>query len=315
MIIRGGTGFRAVIRILLLRNWAAVLLVLAVEVGALGLHQLFPGLQTSAFSAGAIGVLAAVVGIFVAFRFNEAYGRWWEARTLWGGMVNASRTFGRQVIALLGSETVASLPTPEQATTVHRELVYRHLAYVNALRLSLRGQPVLPEIRGYLPPEEIEVLGATSNIPAQIAQRQSERLASILGANVAEQILATHVDNTLTQIVDLQGGMERIKNTAFPDRVIVVTRVLVWLVAVLVAVAFIEPDSPIDVFEFGAILVIVLSFLLVKQLGEELNDPFESRPNDTPMSALCRTIEIDLRQQLKEREVPPPLEPVRGVLM
>jgi putative membrane protein len=315
MIIRGGTGFKAAFRMFVARNWVAVLVVLGIEGGAWWLHELVPELDSTAFSAGAVGVLATIVGIFVAFRFNEAYGRWWEARILWGGMVNVSRTFARQVTNLLTPERVPDLGTRDDAGAIQKELVYRHLAYVNALRLGLRGKPAFPETASFLATDEVEQLRSARNVPTQLIQRQSARLASLLGTGTSEHILLRHLDESLTQITELQGGMERIKNTAFPDAVLAITRILVWLVALLVAVAFIEPDQGIYVFEFVAVLVIVLSFLLVKQLGEDLNDPFEGKPNDTPMSALCRTIEIDLRQQLGETELPPPLEPVDGVLM
>ncbi len=230
-------------------------------------------------------------------------------------MVNVSRTFARQVTTLLTPERVPGLATHQDARTVQRELVYRHLAYINALRLSLRRQPVLPEAGFYLDPAEAEELRSAKNVPTQLTQRQAVRLTGLLGTQTSDQILLRHLDESLTQITDLQGGMERIKNTAFPDAVIKVTRILVWLVALLIAVAFIEPDAGVRWFEFIAVMVIVLSFLLVKQLGEDLNDPFESKPNDTPMSALCRTIEIDLRQQLGETDLPTPLEPVDGVLL
>jgi len=315
MIVHGGTRVIDVLRVVLVRNWAVVLLVLVIEFGAWGIHEMWPHLKTSVFSAGAVGVLATVVGVFVAFRFNEAYGRWWEARILWGGMVNVSRTFARQVTTLITVDRVPNLGSPQAARAAQRDLVYRHLAYINALRLSLRRQTVLPEVEVFLDPQEAIRVRSANNVPTQLVQLQGEHLTSLFGTKTSQHVLLRHLDESLTQIVDLQGGMERIKNTAFPDRVIAITKLLVWTVAILVAVAFIEPEQGILWLEFVAVLFIVLSFMLVKQRGEELNDPFENKPNDTPMTALCRTIEIDLRQQLRETDVPAPLEPVNGVLM
>ena len=83
----------------------------------------------------------------------------------------------------------------------------------------------------------------------------------------------------------------------------------------MIAFAFIEPKPRALGFEMVAVAIIILAFMTVKQLGEELNNPFDNRANNTPMTALCRTIEIDLRQQLGEQDVPPPLEPENGVLM
>lgn len=315
MIVRGGLSLPWAFWLILKRNKAAIVVVLAVELGAWTLHELLPGLKSTAFSAAAVGLFATVVGIFVAFRFNEAYSRWWEARILWGGMVNASRTFGRQVTTLLTPGRVGTLASWDEARSVHREFLQRHLAFVNAVRLQLRDQPVFPEIDAYLGSSESAELRSAKNVATQLNQRQGSRLASVLDSDPAATLILNQIDTTLTQLTDCQGAMERINNTAFPGRVIVTTSILVWAVAILVAVAFIEPQGGFLLLEFLAVLVIVVSFLLVKQLGEDLNDPFDNQPNDTPMTALCRTIEIDLRQQLGETDVPEPLQPVDGILM
>ncbi len=314
MIVRGGTGLKAAWRHYVVRNWRVLLVVLLIEVAVWAVYDQVPMLQHSAFSAAAVGVLATVVGIFLAFRFNEAYSRWWEARTLWGGMVNVSRTFTRQVIAYLQPGRVSAIRSDETAS-LHREFVYRHLAYINALRLSLREQAPWPEAAAYLDPAEAEALALARSVPTQLMQRQADRLAETLGSDVAEQILLTHLDDSLTEMTSLQGGMERINNTAFPDRVVTMTKVAVWSLAVLIPLAFVQGDPNVYPLSFIATAIIVLSFFLVKQLGDELTYPFDELPNDTPMSALCRTIEIDLRQQLGEEDLPNPLRPVDGVLM
>ena len=90
---------------------------------------------------------------------------------------------------------------------------------------------------------------------------------------------------------------------------------MVWLSAVAIPIAFLSTNSQIHVFEVIAVVVISLSFMVVEQLGAALKNPFENLDNDTPMTALCRTIEIDLRQELGETELPPPVEPVDGVLL
>lgn len=315
MIVRNGTGFLQAVQLFLVRNWRAMLLLLLIESLSLELHLRLPALSTTAFSEVGVGMLAATVGVFLAFRFSEAYGRWWEARTLWGGMVNTSRTLGRQITTYVAPEHLSDAGRAIDISELRRELVYRHIAYLNALRLSLRKQEILPEIEPFLSESEASDLRTAQNVPVQLAQRQGERLVEVLGHGVEQQIVMSRFDGSLTSLLDHQGGMERIKNTAFPDRVLVVTRVLVWVVAGLVALAFIDPDEVAYFFEFVAVLVIMLSFKLLNQLGEELNDPFENQPNDTPMTALCRTIEIDLRQQLRETDLPDPIEPERGVLM
>jgi putative membrane protein len=308
MIVRDATGLRATLRMILVRNWLIVLVVLGIEVGSLELHRVLPSLQTSAFSEAGVAVLAGAVGVFLSFRFNEAYGRWWEARILWGGLVNASRTFARQVVTYIGGESA-------DRDALRRELVRGQIAFVNAMRCSLRREDVESAAAPFLSEGALRELAGSKSWPTQIVKRQNRLVKAALGDDAGGQLVLSRFDATLAEITSLQGGMERIKNTAFPDGVILTSRLLVWAVAILVCLAFVDPLDVVYVLEFVAILMIVLSFRLVVQLGEDLNDPFENRPNDTPMTALCRTIEIDLLQMLGETDLPDPIEPVGGVLM
>ena len=315
MIARDATGLRRAFRVFVVRNWGLILTVVLTEQAIVLISQHTKVLETDVFSVTAIGLIATVVGIFIVFRFNEAYQRWWEARTLWGSLVNDSRSFAREVITLLTPNRVPSIATKEDAAKLHTELVYRHLAYCNAIRLTLRGQDTWEELAPFLSAGELEELQNYANKPTRLDQRQGERLAQVIGTDTAQQVLLLQLDSTLNRLYDVQGGCERIKNTAFPDEVRFISRGLVWLSAIAVPIAFLSADREIRIIEVLAVIVISLSFMVVEQLGASLKNPFENEDNDTPMTALCRTIEIDLRQQLGETKVPPPLEAVDGVLM
>jgi putative membrane protein len=315
MIVRHGTGFTRAFRRFILRNWALILTVILAEQVIVIVSRYTQVLETDVFSATAIGLIATVIGIFIVFRFNEAYQRWWEARILWGGLVNESRSFAREVIILLTPERVPNIASKEDAAKLHTELVYRHLAYCNALRLTLREQDAWDELAPFLSAEELDELEGYANKPTRLDRSQAERLAEVIGVDTTQQVLLMQLDSTLNRLYDLQGGCERIKSTAFPDEVRFISRALVWLSAIAVPIAFLSTDRHIRVIEVLAVIVISLSFMVVEQLGASLKNPFENEDNDTPMTALCRTIEIDLRQQLGETEIPPPIEPVGGVLM
>ena len=315
MIVRNGTGFTRAVKVFIAQNWGLILTVILTEQAIVITSRYTKVLETDVFSATAIGLIATVVGIFIVFRFNEAYQRWWEARTLWGGLVNDSRSFAREVTTLLTPARVPGIGSEEDASRVHTELVYRHLAYCNALRLSLRGQDTWEELAPFLTAEELDGLQDYANKPTRIDQLQGQRLAEVIGTDTAQQLLLMQFDSTLNRLYDIQGGCERIKTTAFPDDVRFISRGLVWLSAIAVPIAFLSSDRHIRAIEVFAVIVISLSFMVVEQLGASLKNPFENDDNDTPMTALCRTIEIDLRQQLGETKVPPPVEPVRGVLM
>lgn len=315
MIVARGTGFRRAIARFIFRNWGVVLTVI-VSVQAIVIASRYTDvLQTDVFSASAVGLLATVVGIFIVFRFNEAYQRWWEARILWGGLVNESRNFAREVTTFLTPERAPRVGSVETARRHHKELVYRHLAYCNALRLSLRGEDTWEELAPYLEHEELSDLRRYVNKPTRLTFLQARQLENLFETDLAQSLLLTRLDATMNRLLDIQGGCERIKNTAFPDEVRFISKAMVWLSAVAVPVAFLSANADIHVLEVLAVVVISLSFMVVEQLGASLKNPFENLDNDTPMTALCRTIEIDLRQQLGEIDLPPPIEPVGGVLM
>ena len=220
MIARDATGLRRAFRVFVVRNWGLILTVVLTEQAIVLISQHTKVLETDVFSVTAIGLIATVVGIFIVFRFNEAYQRWWEARTLWGSLVNDSRSFAREVITLLTPDRVPSIATKEDAAKLHTELVYRHLAYCNAIRLTLRGQDTWEELAPFLSAGELEELQNYANKPTRLDQRQGERLAQVIGTDTAQQVLLLQLDSTLNRLYDVQGGCERIKNTAFPYRAV-----------------------------------------------------------------------------------------------
>ena len=288
----------------LLRNNASRLLAVVAIVAAIEVANDYIDLERAALSIAAVALLVTALSIFLVFRLNEAYARWWEARTLWGAIVNGSRSFARQATTLIAAEDA-----------VHRELVYRQIAWVNALRLSLRCQDDWNELGPFLPEGELESLASAASKPTQLFQKQGERLAELTATGQLSELGHVMIDRTLAGLYDAQGGCERIKNTPFPDRVSAFTHSVAWGLAIFVPLSILDTSNYFDPIDMIVVPIMMMAFLLTKQLGAELRDPFEGQPNDTPMTALCRSIEIDLRQQLGERDVPSPIQPVDGVLL
>lgn len=311
MIVRNGSGLGRLAHEFIVKNWIALLVILGVEYLIGEINHYSPGFHTTIFSASAVAMLATVVGIFLVFRFDNAYKRWWEARILWGQMVNTSRNFARQVTTLIAPQGM----TDQELSAARNRLVYRQIAVVKALTFRLRGQKRVEELAPFLEADELQRLQETHNLPAVLLQQQGRELAALLDGNTSQFLLLTHIDSTLNQIKDVQGGCERIKTTAFPDYVRAVSRVFVWGIAVMIPTVFLEPDQAIYPLEFVAVLFISMAFIIVDQLALLLMDPFENQCNDIPMSTLCRVIERDLREQLGETVLPPQLTPERGVLM
>ena len=259
-------------------------------------------------------MLATALAIFLAFRNNSAYDRWWEARKIWGGIVNSSRTFGRQVMSL----TSLSENSAEAISVYQRELFYRHLAWINALRLQLRRESDWSTVEQFLSSDEYQWLLERQNRATQLVQKQGMRIAEgrQVGLLVEPRYLEI-LDETLTSLYDLQGKAERIKNTPLPRQYDYFPRVFLFLFVTLLPSGMITELEKVESTWMVIPLATVVSyvFYVLMRVGEFNEDPFEGRFSDTPMTALCRTIEIDMREQLGETDLPPKLEPVDGILL
>ena len=256
-----------------------------------------------------VTVFGAILSIFLAFRTNEAYSRWWEARILWGQLVNTSRSLAREVIAYLHR---GNLQQPDSQEMVTQRIIYRHLAFINALRLHLRGEDGYDaELGKYLSKEELNTVLEAANKPTKIVANQSKDISEQYiddGRNSFEYV---QLNTTLNKLYDIQGGCERIKNTVFPRMYAYYTTTFTWVFSTLLII------SLVDEFEWQTMLVRMLVayvFLVLDNLGRRLKNPFENQVDDTPMSALCRTIEIDLREMLGEKHDLQPLSSRKGIL-
>lgn len=254
-------------------------------------------------SLASVGLVVTALSIFLVFRVGEAYSRWWEARGHWGLIVNDSRSFARQIISIVSDESA------------HTRLVHRHLAWLNGLRHALRGEDDKADIAPFVSEEELAKLEGAKNRVTQLMQQQARDLAQLQAAGAIDPFGRLVLEETMAKLTNHQGGCEKIKHTGFPDRVAYFSRFTAWGLAIAIPVVVLEADNNIDLIDMLVTPFLMLAFLLTERLGSDLKTPFENRVNDTPMTALCRTIEIDLRQQLGETGVPEPIEPVDGVLM
>jgi ion channel-forming bestrophin family protein len=263
-------------------------------------------------SATPITIIATALTLLLTFRNNSAYDRWWEARKIWGGIVNDSRTFGARVLSLVGNPPEALLISGQEVSALRREMVYRHLAYINALRLQLRSQTNFDEVRAFLSDREWQAICTASNKATQINRLQAQRLAELRESGALNNYSHFALQDILQRFYDSQGGAERIKNTPFPTIYDFVTRLVFWVFAAVL------PFSLLEGFGYKTIFfswVVAFVFIEVLRIGMIMQDPFRNQPNDTPMSSICRAIEIDLRSMLGETDLPASLPPQDGILM
>lgn len=253
-----------------------------------------------------LSMMGGALSIFLAFRNNSAYDRWWEARTLWGGLVNNARTLARQALTLIDHPPDGS---PSGDPSPGRHLVELQIAYVHALRCHLRGQNPFPELGPTLPPDDISRLRGQRNVPLALLLQMGQVLRQQYDQGRLDSYRFTTLDRTLVEICNVQGACERIKNTPLPRQYEYVPRVLVGVYCLLLPFGMVEGLGLITPLMSTLVSFI---FLSLESIGRDIENPFENTVHDTPMSSLSRTIEINLRQNLGDRQLPADLSPVEG---
>ena len=246
-------------------------------------------------------LFGSALALFLGFRDNSAYQRWWEGRILWGAMINASRNLAR------GARNF--LPDPE-AHDLKRTIVLRQIAYVNALRCQLRKHPRDEVVLKFLSQGEASPSLARVNTANGILDGTGRRIDEARRQGWIDTIQQTSLESVLIDIANAQGGMERIKNTPLPNQYRFFPNFFTKLFCVLLAIGLVETlgfATPIGSTIAG------LMFLAVLQIGDDLVDPFADTIHDVPLNAMCRTIEIDLLESIGDTP-PEPLTPEKGVL-
>lgn len=248
-------------------------------------------------------IFGTALALFLGFRDNAAYARWWEGRVLWGQMINASRSLARAALAFIDDAT-------ETGREIRRDIVVRQIAYVHALRTALRRQNDCPDLERLLSDDEVNLVKQRRNVPNAIHDGTGYLVAHARRSGEIDTIQQAQIEAVLVDISNAQGGMERIKNTPLPMQYRFFPALFTRVFCILLPIGLVETlgmATPVGSTMAG------LMFLAILQIGEDLVDPFANSVHDVPLSAMCRTIEIDLLQALGE-PAPEPLAEVKGVL-
>tara|TARA_R110001592_G_scaffold75225_2_gene227925 strand:+ start:19175 stop:20164 length:990 start_codon:yes stop_codon:yes gene_type:complete len=303
----------------------------ALLIGSLGYFSQ----QSLSFPWEPLSVIGIAVAFYLGFKNNSSYDRTWEARKIWGSIVNNSRSFGA---------AVCSFVQGEKEEDYKKELIYRHIAWMTALRHQLRlSQPwehtderlhklynpticedytnkLDKELAQYLSAEEVATYDQNSNRATQILKRQNVRLQELRDQDLYEDFRHMEFFHIVDKLYADQGMAERIKNFPFPRQY---ASTALWLT--LVFSAFL-PFGLLDVFsETSSIWVLVLCafvsglitwiFFLMEKIGDYSENPFEGTYNDVPITSIARGIEIDLREMINDANIPPKFEAENGFLM
>lgn len=298
----------------------------------------------------AVSVIGTAVAFYIGFKNNQAYDRLWEARKIWGAIVNSSRMLGASTKAFVTNQFMKEPMSSNDLYQVHRRILRRHIAYLYALRSQLliptswehvqqRGivgrttkkrmkrwgvglyndDITNTMLKSYLEDNECGRLIDFKNTATQIIDTQSQDLKTLRDQNLIDDFRHMELQKLLNDFYTHQGKAERIKKFPLPRQYASVSFIFVGLFIFLLPLAMVSEFHKLG--EWGIwvsipfTVIIGWVYIMMELVGDYSENPFEGLGNDIPMLSLCRVIEIDLLEMLGETDLPPAIEPVNGVLM
>ena len=291
-----------------------------------------------------ISLIGIAVAFFLGFKTNSSYDRQWEARKIYGAIVNSSRSWGMMCIGFVSNFFVENPTERTEVQTIHKELILRHVAWLTALRYQLRTPrswehhdagaeasrqwlgtaeltiPIEEALQPYLEKDELNYILSKKNRATQILNRQSIRLRELRERGLIEDFRHMELENMLVDFFTQQGKCERIKNYPFPRQYATVNHFYIWVFIFLIPFGLVGAFADFAK-EYGPALIwltvpftvlIAWIFHTMERIGDFSENPFEGLHNDIPITSLSRTIEIDLMDMLDEAELPEKMAAIHG---
>jgi ion channel-forming bestrophin family protein len=286
-----------------------------------------------------IGLIGTAVAFYVGFKNNSSYERLWEGRRIWGSLVNFNRTFAVFVKDFITSSATIN---EKELALVKKQLIKRNIAYNNALRIQLRGKKMwekedepatsiiketttfnndglFDELEKHLDKTEVATYKKHSNIATHIMAKQSEVLAYLHQNKAIDDFKHIEFGKLITEFYNQQGACERIKSFPFPRQYAYFSRLFVYIFLLVLPLGLVTEFSKISNdsiwLTIPTYLIVGWIFYTMEVVGDTSENPFENGINDVPMTAICRTIEIDMLQIIGETEVPERIMPQHNILM
>lgn len=274
-------------------------------------------------------LLGTATAFIVGFKNVQTYNRTWEARQIWGAAMSSSRAWG-----MLCRDFI------EDHGKI-REMIYRHFAWLTALRYQLRAMKnwetvenahnkeyqryysipeketsLESELIKYIPKEEIKTVISKNNPASQLLNLQGAELTRLNKEGLIENLRFLEMHSLLRELSSHQGKSERIKNFPYPRQYATINTFLVNLFCALLPFAMLGEFNTLNGKITGALqgnmvwFVIPFSVLIswvytsLDQVGESTSNPFEGNANDVPITQMSRSVEIDIREMLGEKDLP-----------
>ncbi|RYY55568.1 MAG: hypothetical protein EOO05_19395 [Chitinophagaceae bacterium] len=236
--------------------------------------------------------LGTAISVLLSFKLGQAYDRWWEARKVWGSIVNDSRTLVLQL---------QQFCQPGNETTIRR-IGLRQAAWAYALGRSLRKLDPIVNFERLLSEDELQKLETAKHVPLALLRRHNEDLHQLHAQQQMETFHQIQVNSTVVRLTDSMGMAERINNTVFPVTYRIFLHFFIYVFVICLSIALRDVET---YFEIPLLLVISSTFFLLEKSATLLQDPFRNLPTDTPVTSIANTIETNIRQLLDDEELPP----------
>ncbi len=286
-----------------------------------------------------MALIGTAVAFVIGFQNNAVYSRIWEARKIWGGIVNTSRTFGVYVRDMISTEHSPEHVAEEAVSREIKAITYRHIAWLTALRHAMRKNKIWettskqrtnrelgvrpPEavnavevdLQAYLSEEDLAEILTKDNLPTALLYQQSRHLKKLKEEGMIWEFSFLELEGIIEQLFTLQGQTERIKNFPYPRQYASLNHYFMWLLLLLLPLAMVPQFMELgqDIAEakplLGSLFIwfsipiyvaVAWMFHTMERIGRTGENPFEGTANDVPISTIARGIEIDLRQNLGE---------------
>ena len=288
-----------------------------------------------------LALIGTAVAFVIGFQNNAAYDRIWEARKIWGGIVNTSRTFGMFLQDMITNEYAETPISDKELQSEVKVLTYRHIAWMTALRHAMRtpkpwettgehktnrewnlhpperDTSLIDDLKPYISQKDFDYIMSKSNKPTALLYLQSHHLKKLKEQGIIWEFSFLELEAILQELFSVQGKSERIKNFPYPRQFATLNHLFMWVFVLLLPLALIPQFAEIgiefkdshsimsDLFVWFSIpfyVIVAWVFHTMERIGRTGENPFEGTANDVPISTIARGIEIDLRQNLGESD-------------
>ena len=267
-----------------------------------------------------VSVIGTAVAFYAGFKNNQAYDRMWEARKIWGGIVNDSRTWGMMVDGYVSNLHSSNKLDEKEIDNIKKRLIYRHIGWL----YTHRNQLLVPT-----PWEHSSQGGVVGKFATRLQDKAGLGLVAeevkeidlkkLRDVELIDDFRHMEMVNVLKSFYTLQGKNERIKKFPLPRQYANMSRIFIGIFITLLPFSMIPELLKLGDWALALSVPITALigwvYVMMEVVGDYSKNPFQGMANDIPMLSLCRVIEIDLREMLGETDLPPSIEAKKGILM